>query len=72
MTWVYGLELTPELQIYPEILPNADTATGYITSDTDGAQQRADDAVNERRDYLAGEHEPADEPPGVATDSHGI
>jgi hypothetical protein len=72
VTWVYGLELTRELQIYPEILSNADAAPSYITSDTDGAQQRADDAVDEGRDYLAREHESADEPPGAATDSHGV
>jgi len=64
--------LTRALQVYPEVLPDEDTTTGDFATDTDSAQQRTDDAVDEGRNISIRKHEPTDESAGTAKDSHGI
>ena len=59
-------------QIYPEVLPNANTITSDIAAHTNSPIKRTDDAVYEGRNLTTGKHEQADEPSCATADSDGV
>lgn len=59
-------------QIYTEILRHANATASNLPADTDRAIERADDAVDEGRDVLAGKYESTDESARAAADSDGV
>ena len=59
-------------QIHTEILRHADTITSHISPDTDGAFERADDAIDERCHLATRLNESIDESTRSAKDSDGV
>ena len=60
------------MQIYSEVLLDANTASSHFLADTDGSIERADDAVDEGCYVATRKYESTDEPTGAAENSDGV
>jgi len=61
-----------DVKVCPEIRLDEDTTAGNLAADPDGAQQRADDAVDEGRHRFAVQYESQHEPPRASADRDGV